>query len=72
MCFPPYTVGSVDKLERVIVSVAIDSTQQEALSVLKKLKVCPSPELFMDMLVGDKSIVRRVFGIPFFPILFLL
>ncbi|KAK1552578.1 hypothetical protein Q3G72_019496 [Acer saccharum] len=56
------SAGSVDKLERVIVSVAIDSTQQEALSVLKKIKVCPSPELFMDMLVGDKSIVRRVFG----------
>lgn len=31
--------GSVDKIERVILSVAVDSTQQEALSVLKKLKV---------------------------------
>ncbi|KAJ0094299.1 hypothetical protein Patl1_16517 [Pistacia atlantica] len=31
--------GSVDRLERVIVSVAVDSTQQEALSVLKKLKI---------------------------------
>ncbi|KAK9188496.1 hypothetical protein WN944_019899 [Citrus x changshan-huyou] len=31
--------GSVDKIERVIPSVAVDSTQQEALSVLKKLKI---------------------------------
>ncbi|KAH9772018.1 SLH domain-containing protein [Citrus sinensis] len=31
--------GSVDKIERVILSVAVDSTQQEALSVLKKLKI---------------------------------
>ncbi|KAM6548187.1 hypothetical protein CsatB_019863 [Cannabis sativa] len=32
---PPFT----EKLERVIIPVAVDSTQQEALSVLKKLKV---------------------------------
>lgn len=31
--------GSVDKIERIILSVAVDSTQQEALSVLKKLKI---------------------------------
>ncbi|KAL9420441.1 hypothetical protein AB3S75_038088 [Citrus x aurantiifolia] len=31
--------GSVDKIERVILSVVVDSTQQEALSVLKKLKI---------------------------------
>ena len=32
--------ASVDKLERIIIPAAVDSTQQEALSVLKKLKVC--------------------------------
>lgn len=36
---PLCTSGSVDKIERIILSVAVDSTQQEALSVLKKLKV---------------------------------
>uniref|UniRef100_A0A2N9J883 SLH domain-containing protein n=1 Tax=Fagus sylvatica TaxID=28930 RepID=A0A2N9J883_FAGSY len=34
------TSASVDKLERIIIPAAVDSTQQEALSVLKKLKVC--------------------------------
>lgn len=30
----------VEKLERIRIPVAVDSTQQEALAVLKKLKVC--------------------------------
>lgn len=33
------TSASVDKLERIIIPAAVDSTQQEALSVLKKLKI---------------------------------
>lgn len=32
--------ASMDKLERIIIPAAVDSTQQEALSILKKLKVC--------------------------------
>lgn len=32
--------GTMEKLERIIIPAAVDSTQQEALSVLKKLKVC--------------------------------
>ncbi|GAV77479.1 hypothetical protein CFOL_v3_20950 [Cephalotus follicularis] len=34
-----FTSGSKDNLERVIISVGVDSTQKEALSVLKKLKI---------------------------------
>lgn len=30
----------MEKLERILISVALDSTQQEALIILKKLKVC--------------------------------
>lgn len=32
--------ATVEKFERVAVPVSVDSTQEEALSVLKTLKVC--------------------------------
>lgn len=38
--FPPDSSASRDKQERVIVPVAVDSTQQEAVMVLERLKVC--------------------------------
>ncbi|KAK2635882.1 hypothetical protein Ddye_030674 [Dipteronia dyeriana] len=50
------TFASVDKLERVIVSVAIDSTQEEALSVLKKLKILE------DDVMADELCTRREYA----------
>ncbi|KAJ4710592.1 S-layer domain containing protein [Melia azedarach] len=54
----PETVatGSVDKLERVLISVAVDSTQQEALSVLKKLKIIE------DDVKADELCTRREYA----------
>ncbi|KAJ0038303.1 hypothetical protein Pint_23346 [Pistacia integerrima] len=48
--------GSVDRLERVIVSVSVDSTQQEALSVLKKLKIIE------DNVKADELCTRREYA----------
>ncbi|KAH7569884.1 hypothetical protein JRO89_XS05G0013000 [Xanthoceras sorbifolium] len=48
--------GSLDKIERVIVSVAIDSTQQQALSVLKKLKILE------DDVMADELCTRREYA----------
>ncbi|XP_062160060.1 uncharacterized protein LOC133867343 [Alnus glutinosa] len=35
----PHATVSMDKLERIIIPAAVDSTQQEALSLMKKLKI---------------------------------
>ncbi|KAK1566654.1 hypothetical protein Q3G72_002495 [Acer saccharum] len=51
-----FASGTVDKLERVIVSVAVDSTQQEALSVLKKLKILE------DDVMADELCTRREYA----------
>ncbi|KAI9168929.1 hypothetical protein LWI28_004084 [Acer negundo] len=51
-----FASGTVDKLERVIVSVAIDSTQQDALSVLKKLKILE------DDVMADELCTRREYA----------
>ncbi|XP_044491120.1 uncharacterized protein LOC123215118 isoform X2 [Mangifera indica] len=51
-----HDTGSVDRLERVIVSVATDSTQQESLSILKKLKIIE------DNVETDKLCTRREYA----------
>lgn len=50
------TSAPVEKVERVIVSIAVDSAQQEALSVLKKLKIVE------DDVRADELCTRREFA----------
>ncbi|KAG2665311.1 hypothetical protein I3760_15G002400 [Carya illinoinensis] len=48
--------GTMEKLERIIIPAAVDSTQQEALSVLKKLKIIE------DDIKADELCTRREYA----------
>ncbi|KAK4608742.1 hypothetical protein RGQ29_002224 [Quercus rubra] len=50
------TSASMDKLERIIIPAAVDSTQQEALSILKKLKIIE------DDVKADELCTRREYA----------